>query len=135
MAAVSDSLLLNVLSAPPVLNSDDSDGDGVNDNVEGYGDEDGDGIADYLDAVPAGHILQQQTAVSDGFLMETEPGVKLSLGEIAFKANRGRTLVTQTEILDYSSVINLAQDSIENTGGYFDVTVSGLPSAGQPAEQ
>ena len=44
-------LLLNLVSAAPVLGPDDSDFDGIPDDVEGYGDTDNDGLPNYHDAI------------------------------------------------------------------------------------
>jgi hypothetical protein len=115
--AVESSLMLKVLSEAPQESREDSDGDGV---------------VNYLDTITASHVLQQKTAVPDQFLMQTEPGLKLSLGEIAFKADQGRSLVTQTEITEIAG--DNAADTISNVGGYFDFTVSGLPIAGQSVQ-
>ena len=127
-------LVFNMLSSLPVLdNAADSDGDGINDETEGYGDADSDGIADYLDAIQAGNVIQILPGTSDGFLIQTEPGLKLSLGETAFKADNGSSIVTQIEISEFFKG-NAAEDEIGNVGGYFDFTVSGLPVAGQSVQ-
>ncbi|MCA1800230.1 MAG: putative Ig domain-containing protein, partial [Actinobacteria bacterium] len=42
-------LTLKVVASAPLLTATDTDGDGTNDDVEGYGDEDNDGIINYLD--------------------------------------------------------------------------------------
>ena len=116
---VESTLVLNVLSETPVLSSLDSDNDGV---------------VNHLDTVQASNVLQQKTAISDQLLMQTEAGLKLSLGEVAFKADQGRSMVTQAELTDYSFAGNASVDTVVNVGGYFDFTVSGLPVAGQSVQ-
>jgi len=132
--SIDSELMLHVLSEAPTLDSSDSDGDGINDETEGFGDADGDGVADYLDAIQASNVLQQKITISDQFLIQTEAGLKLSLGETAFRAGQGRSMVVQTEIADHSLGSNTPVDEVANTGGYFDFTVSGLPIAGQSVQ-
>jgi hypothetical protein len=135
IASVKSTLLVNVLPELPALSADtDSDADDINDAIEGYGDNDGDGIADYLDAIQAANVIQILPGISDKFIMQTEPGLKLSLGEIAFKAGRGGSLVEQNDVTQYSAGEDQPQDTVSNIGGYFDFTVSGLSVAGQAVQ-
>ncbi|RKZ55796.1 MAG: hypothetical protein DRQ44_17400, partial [Gammaproteobacteria bacterium] len=117
-ASVSATLVLEVLEQTPMLTTKDSDGDG---------------IVDYLDTISASHILQQKQSVSSAFLIQTEPGLKLSLGETAFRANNSQSMVTKEDVVDYafSGVTGIILlDEIENIGGYFDFIVDGIPIAG-----
>ncbi|VAW63855.1 Alkaline phosphatase, partial [hydrothermal vent metagenome] len=123
-------LTLNILSAVPLLDTTDSDGDGADDISEGFTDDDSDGVADYLDAIMASNILQEKTAVSNQFLMEADPGLNLSLGAVALRANLGRSQVTATDIANFSSVANAPVDTVTNVGGIFDFTVEGLLADG-----
>ncbi|VAW70573.1 Alkaline phosphatase [hydrothermal vent metagenome] len=127
-------LTLNILSAIPVLDTTDSDGDGVDDISEGFTDEDSDGVADYLDAIMASNILQEETAISNQFLMEADPGLTLSLGGVALRANLGRSRVTAADIVNFSSVTNAPVDSVTNVGGIFDFAVAGLLAKGQSVQ-
>jgi hypothetical protein len=143
-ATASDSLVLYVLEELLELNASiDTDGDGIDDVAEGYMDSDGDGIADYLDAITTGNVIQILPAVSDAFIMQTEPGLRLKLADISFSANKGSTLVDENDVvafvngsstnIDTSDVDGTSTllDTIENIGGYFDFTVTELPMAGQ----
>ncbi len=79
-------------------------------------------------------MIQVFTVTSDQFIVQTEAGLKLSLGDIAFEAGLNRVLVSENDIITYGFGGNLAVDEVENVGGYFDFTVSGLPVAGQSVQ-
>lgn len=82
MAFNSATRLLRVVATAPVLSPDaDSDGDGISDAAEGWGDADSDGVPDYLDPTDAANLL---VLTADGFVLETQPGLDLRLGEAAF---------------------------------------------------
>jgi len=81
-AITNASSLLRVESEQLILlSSDDSDGDGVSDAVEGPDDADGDRIANYLDNVPNSNMLRLSL---DGRMLETMTGLTLRLGPTAF---------------------------------------------------
>jgi hypothetical protein len=118
-------------------NNLDSDGDAVLDIIEGYGDSDQDGIPDYLDAQSAGatdqHLIPNQTAALDNtswFLVETEPGMKIVIGNTARASSNNGALVTDTNIANFGSNLGgvplNASDSFEHVGGIYDFEVSGL---------
>ena len=118
-------------------NNLDSDGDAVLDIIEGYGDSDQDGIPDYLDAQSAGatdqHLIPNQTAALDNtswFLVETEPGMKIVIGNTARASSNNGALVTDTNIASFGSNLGgvplNASDSFEHVGGIYDFEVSGL---------
>ncbi|MCU7885636.1 MAG: hypothetical protein KZQ82_15705, partial [Candidatus Thiodiazotropha sp. (ex Lucinoma annulata)] len=82
-------LSIRVVAEGPELSGVDSDGDGESDLDEGIGDRDGDGIPDYLDHAGLwGNLLSQEQGSTTQYLMETEPGLALILGDIAFFAGR-----------------------------------------------
>jgi hypothetical protein len=73
---------LRVLSAAPALSaSADSDRDGVADATEGAGDADGDGVPDYLDP---GSLPNTLVYSADGYLIDTQAGLTVRLGTLAF---------------------------------------------------
>jgi hypothetical protein len=131
-AADEAEISLNLVSAAPVLTTADSDDDGTDDQTEGYGDSDGDGVADYLDAISSINVLQEQAGESARYLIETEPGLSLSLSRIAFQAGNGQAQVSATDITNAGDT-NDDTTQYEFAGGLFDFTVSGLPVAGQSA--
>ncbi|MDH5353121.1 MAG: FG-GAP-like repeat-containing protein [Gammaproteobacteria bacterium] len=74
--------LLRLDFTSPVLSSgNDTDNDGIDDLTEGAGDSDNDGIADYLDAYTASNVLEYS---ADGYILESQTGLSLRLGETAF---------------------------------------------------
>jgi hypothetical protein len=87
-------LFLRLVNVAPALAAVDTDGDGINDDVEGAGDSDGDGIPDYLDAVDQRNAIQAKSSVSDQYLLETEPGLIMSLGYVALGTGDGDVIVS-----------------------------------------
>ena len=132
--SVNNELMLRVVSVLPVLDILDSDGDGINDETEGFSDADFDGIYDYLDAIQVSNVIQILPGISDAYIMQTEPGLSLSLGDIAFKAGHGGSLVEESDVLAYSSDSNVSADEIENVGGYVDFIITGMSVAGQSVQ-
>lgn len=122
-------LMLRVVSALPILGTGDSDGDSIPDLTEGSGDADNDGIANYLDNISEENVAPESVANNNGFLLEAESGVKMSLGDVAFEAGNAQAKVTMDDIIN----AGLTQDSSDYNypGGIFDFTVSGLPVAAQ----
>jgi len=133
-------LLLEVTTTAPMLSAiNDSDGDGVVDAAESFDDSDSDGIPDYLDAATAAtNKLQIQPGISDSYMMQTEAGLILRLGETAFVAGADSAQVSIDDIAAYGGGEGQpgsasATDSVPNTGGYFDFEIAGLPQSGQSA--
>ena len=125
-AAVSSSLALRLLGEAPVLGHDDSDGDGLDDLSEGIADSDNDGVPDYLDAIATGNVLQGQPAIADQHLLETEPGLQLSLGDTALAAGSGAATMSAQELLD---AFNVSLDSgfdLQDGNRFVDVRIAAL---------
>lgn len=125
---------LTVLDSLPELSAIDSDFDGINDDEEGYGDSDNDGIPDYLDASSlASNVVQEKLIESEFFLMETEPGLHLSLGNVAFKASGSNTGITEGDAVKYghNGLGAKADNGFDYINGVFDFNVNEIPVAGQ----
>jgi len=113
----------------------DTDGDGIDDVVEGYGDSDGDGIPDYLDANSNGstdsNMIPDQTVdITNSFLIFTEPGLIISTGGTARASNNFGVLVTDQNIEDFgdpsgSMPVNF-DDNFDHFGGIYAFEVRGL---------
>lgn len=135
--AASVELLLEVVNVAPTLSVVDTDGDGVTDDVESYGDANNNGIPDYLDpATIAINELQVLGAGSQSYLMRTEVGLILRLGDVAFAAGGDGAQITMDDIANYGdgegqSPLASAQDAQLNTTGYFDFEIANLQEAGQ----
>jgi hypothetical protein len=127
----SAALSLRVVDAFPALGGDDSDGDGVDDDdpAEGRSDRDGDGLPDYLDPYREANTIHQSLADGTGFQLETEPGLDIAQGAVAFARDVEGAQVTAGAI---AAVLGQLDDR-ENVGGYFDFTIRGLPVQGGSA--
>jgi len=103
-AEVTSRKLVQVIVTAPTLSSDDSDGDGVADSIEGLSDDDNDGVPNYLDS--SAH-QQNEIAVAADRVMTSNVGT-LRMGSIAFA---GADLASG----DFSSEINIA-DIVDHGG-------------------
>ncbi len=126
------SITILVMNAEPNLSgSVDTDGDGQNDLSEGYDDADGDGVPEYLDANDAPNVLPELSATGDRFLIETNPGLNIGLGEVALQTGDFAAEVGNSDIVIFAEV---PEDEVANVGGYFDFVIEGLPVAGQSVQ-
>ncbi|WP_300522899.1 tandem-95 repeat protein [Alcanivorax sp.] len=103
-AEVSTTLALRQLGEALLLGHDDSDGDGADDLSEGFADRDNDGVPDYLDAIAASNVLQGQPAIANQHLLETEPGLQLSLGDTVLAAGNSAATISAQALLDAFNV-------------------------------
>jgi hypothetical protein len=131
-------LLLEVTSIAPALTTADSDGDGVTDDLESTYDSDKDGIPDYLDdSILLSNELPMD-ASQEGYILRTDAGLTLRLGDTALAAGSDGAGVTVDDIASYGGGEGdpgtaSAEDTVPNSGGYFDFKIVGLPEAGQTA--
>ncbi|MET0091339.1 MAG: choice-of-anchor U domain-containing protein, partial [Candidatus Thiodiazotropha sp.] len=126
--------LLVVDQAPALEPGSDQDGDGISDLDEGTGDQDGDGIVDYLDpdGLP-GNVLAQSSASPTEYLIETEPGLSLSLGDVAFFNQRSGAGISMGDIEHYIASGQggvLDSDDYVYEAGLFDFRVEGIAGVG-----
>jgi len=129
-----DEIIVRVEATLPTLDTSDTDGDLIDDITEGLGDSDGDGVPDYLDSanLPS-NTLQEKRSVSNEFVMETEPGLRMQLGQVAFRAGGNKASVNDDDIASHANNGAGAQADSEFSynGGVFDFSIGGLPVAGQ----
>ena len=118
---------IRVVASLPALTGVDSDGDGVDDQSEGFGDSDRDGIPDYLDNIGETNVLPERANVTDGYLVECEPGVNCRLGQFSMMSAGGGVQVTEEDIALHADIYADAQ--YDNVGGLFDFEIE-LPVAG-----
>ncbi len=132
--SATDSLRLKVIATAPNLSAtNDTDGDGITDLEEGMGDQDSDGIPDYLDNINEGYLLPELVGDSNdsGFILETEPGLQLELGTVAFSAETSGAMVDQSMIDTVGPYLNHGEDiGYDPVGGLFDFTIKNLMNAG-----
>ncbi len=132
--ARSELTLLVVDQAPALEPGSDLDGDGISDLDEGAGDQDGDGIADYLDPddLP-GNVLARSGANPREYLIETEPGLSLSLGDVAFFNQRSGAGIGVSDIEHYIASGQggvLDSDDYVYEAGLFDFRIEGIAGVG-----
>ena len=119
-------------SIPALSDTADSDGDGVSDLIEGLSDGDSDGLPDYLDRYVS-HIMPAVDSIQDRYLVETEPGLTMRMGQTGFAANTGGLTVNQTQIDSFAPTGGIVgtEDDLSAVGGYFDFEIADLPQTGQ----
>jgi hypothetical protein len=111
--SVSLEMNLDVLLATPTLDANqDSDGDGINDELEGLGDSDGDGIADFVD----NNTDISQLPIGEGNeRLQTSTGITLSLGHYV---RQGLGIEADTASIDPIDFVAL----VDNDNAQLDVT-------------
>jgi len=115
-----------------LLAIDDSDGDGVDDLAEGFGDTDGDFVPDYLDADNRiERLITQSVNPGIGLSLMTDTGLTIKVGPTALAAGKLGAIITHDDIENHGSVnganVSDADDGdYDNVGGYFNFEVSGL---------
>ncbi|WP_281560773.1 Ig-like domain-containing protein [Thalassomonas sp. RHCl1] len=117
-----DQLTLRLDATSIALGTQDSDNDGIADDVEGLDDGDNDGIPDYLDNIDECNVVPEQVGTTDNFLVEGDPGVCLRLGDTALTGASGGTRLLEDDVND---------EEVVNVGGIFDFIAYGLPIEGQ----
>ncbi|URQ92795.1 Ig-like domain-containing protein [Pseudoalteromonas sp. SCSIO 43101] len=130
----SEIIKLLVVETPPQLSQNDSDDDGINDDEEGFGDDDGDGIPNYLDSrLITSNVAQEKRLTNGSFLMETEPGLSIVIGDVALRANAHASGVSDSDISQYGDDgKGVNKDSkFNHINGLFDFSILGLPVSGQ----
>ncbi|WP_193907415.1 autotransporter-associated beta strand repeat-containing protein [Cellvibrio polysaccharolyticus] len=122
-------LYFRVVEQLPVLDpNQDSNGNGIDDATEGFGDANGNGIPDYLDSMPTDNVLPQDISITGAYLLECEPGVLCRIGRFALMGEGGTQLLDS----DLDGQPDLKVDSgYRPVGGIFDFEVRHLPLAGQ----
>jgi hypothetical protein len=107
----------------PNLGTEDTDGDLVPDDQEGFADSDGDGIPDYQDAISECNVMPTELLGQTDFVAEGDPGVCLRLGTVAAETDAGGLQIEKDAIETDNVAVNI--------GGIFDFIAYGLPEQGQ----
>ncbi|RVT48145.1 tandem-95 repeat protein [Rheinheimera sediminis] len=119
----STSVFIVIRPSLPVLGSQDSDGDLIPDDQEGFADSNGNGIPDYLDALDECNVMPTEFLGQTEFLAEGDPGVCLRLGTIAAETDAGGLQIAKDAVATDNVALNI--------GGIFDFIAYGLPEQGQ----
>lgn len=129
-ASATMQLYFRVVQSLPVLSADvDTDGDGIDDLTEGYGDTSGNGIPDYLDNMPSSNVLPQLGNVTNAYLIECDPGVRCGLGQFALGSGSGGVQILSGELGQIDGVG--IDKTFKPVGGIFDFVIRDLPTPGQ----
>jgi hypothetical protein len=129
--------ILNIAAAadsPTLLATDDSDGDTIDDLLEGIGDSDNDGVPEYLDAnsgTSDSNLIPNQTVdLANIFIIQTESGLKIKTGSTAQAGHVFGVMVTDSGVENFGSSSGgaplFADDSFDHIGGVYDFEVSGM---------
>jgi uncharacterized repeat protein (TIGR01451 family) len=118
------SSVLALRDSAPVLGSGDSNGNGVPDSVEGWGDS-GNGIPAYLNRITARNVLPENSPVVDRYLIESESGIRLRVGAAAQIDGDGGARLGNATI-----PARISADEFDNVGGYFSFEAHELASPG-----
>jgi hypothetical protein len=114
LLTTSDAASIKILVAAPVLGDTDTDGDGVSDAAEGYGDSDDDGIPDYQDNIVETYLAP----TGSDMVMQSPVGTKISLGDTALATGNNGVGISEEDV-------GSAEADYEYLGGLFDFEVSG----------
>ena len=110
-----DSATIKILATAPVLADIDTDGDGVVDSAEGYGDSDNDGIPDYLDNIVETYLAP----VGDsGQVVQSVVGTSIVLGDTALADGNNEVGIDESDVGTSDADYNYL-------GGLVDFEVSG----------
>ena len=120
--STSRTVFIEVVPSLGLLSGEDTDGDLIPDDQEGYVDQDGDGIPDFMDAITDCNVVQEQALESNQFLVEGDPGVCLRKGATVPQNNTGGLQLLESELP--------SDPDTNNAGGLFDFIATGLPQPG-----
>nr|WP_223192106.1 Ig-like domain-containing protein [Pseudoalteromonas piscicida] len=120
--STSRNVFIEIVDSLAPLTGEDSDGDLIPDDQEGYADEDEDGIPDFMDAITDCNVVQEQALESSQFLVEGDPGVCLRKGATVPQNNTGGLQLLESELP--------SDPNANNAGGLFDFIATGLPQPG-----
>jgi opacity protein-like surface antigen len=118
-------VFINVVPLLMALDTQDSDGDNIPDNIEGYQDADRDGIPDYMDRIDECNVLYQELNKQDGYLIEGDPSACLRIGSVALQSEFGGSFISDNDV--NRSVGGVTKDNeARNIGGIFDFIAHSL---------
>lgn len=128
-------ITLTVLDKLPGLsNSTDTNGNGLNDQSVGTGDQDGDNVPDFADSLASSNLLSMYPlgrVPSDGaWYVESQPGIKLQLNVYGSNSGAYSPLVESVDLVDGNQV-NHSDHGFKYNVGIFDFVISNMPVQGE----
>ncbi|MEW6982310.1 M4 family metallopeptidase [Colwelliaceae bacterium 6471] len=124
---VSKIFLLTIADNKPELSNNDSDNDGVTDDVEGTGDSDNDGIVNYLDT--DANVTRVPWTVNEPSIRVINGGGHVSVGNVVKLAKTWQAQsagITYSDIDTYSSINNAIDPHYNNGNVIMNFTVSDM---------
>jgi Bacterial Ig domain len=130
--------VINILAATePTLTAIDTDGDGTNDDIEGYKDSDSDGVPDFRDdSTINGNMMQTQSASRANTLyLRSAASTKLYVGSTANAAGIFGTLLQSSDITNFGGTNGTATTmNVDNNftlnNDIFDFEISNITQIG-----
>ena len=120
LTATGSTLIRLLDSAPDLDDATDTDGDGIADADEGFGDSDGDGIPDYQDNLDQSHLAPVAPGLQA--IAEGLAGSKITLGDCVFALGNNSIWMSQSQFQE----LNCQRDAgYKYSLGLFDFKVSG----------
>jgi len=119
-----------LLDSLPRLTDTDTDRDGIIDSEEGFADNDGDGLPAFMDTSEIPYVQQLHVNSAQNKLVETEPGLSLSLGSYARLQYGDGIQLSQQEINDTGLI---TADELTHSNEYFDFNIKGVSPYGNSA--
>ncbi|MEM7562082.1 MAG: choice-of-anchor U domain-containing protein [Pseudomonadota bacterium] len=117
------SRILNVATGGAAM--PDADADGIPDSVDPFDSSAGTGDPSNMSLIP-----DQTVDAPSSFIVETEPGLKITTGNTAKAASSFGVLLTDSDISNFGSVTGTPpvnpNDSLSHVGGIYDFEVTGL---------
>ena len=129
--SASSEIMLSVINAPVLSANDDSDADGINDLVEGYGDSDNDGIPEYLDNVDQANVLHAGKVSNIDLYLQSKAGTQLRLGKTALAAGNYHALISMNILKNFGSesggiAVNVEDIEFKYDLGIYDFELHGI---------
>lgn len=133
--STSQTLIFSLVETKPELSNDiDSDGDGLNDNEEGFNDVDSDGIPDYLDDDPNRTRIPLQNTKRH---IQVDSGLQLEIGNLAKQVNANQVTnatLNEEELAKFSGDMYVNDTHYSHISDISNFSVLGFQRIGRSAD-
>jgi hypothetical protein len=123
-----ENINIPIVDSQPRLSTTDTDRDGISDITEGYADDDNDGLPAYLDVTGVPYRQPLHVNAAEVQLMETEPGLRLTLGKFARQQYSDGVQMSDVEINNTGLI---TPDDLVHTNEYFDFEIKDIRPIGR----